>query len=571
MNILSKRVVYCLLISVLLLNVAERYPLVEHERFQADSYYIHMLSGSIVERGYAAWTFTPLSYFGYYPLSYPSGAPFVIGEFSDLTGMSVESSILIVGMLLGMLLVFATFCLAREFLRRTQYALVAALCASLAPRFVDTTYWVGSARGLFVVFLVLFIFLAFRANSTKRMSLNLIAGLMLFGCLASHHMAVLLIVFGLAFVLSIIGSEHLRRINETSRRRRVTQLYISIGVFVAIGTALLVGLNGRSAESTFSESGVLTFEPRIVSIILSLCITYTHQIGLILPFAVVGIVMAFRATHLQPRVLFPLALLVSMSPLLGSPVYLATALPPVVAIFGASWLESLPKSDRRLTIRFFLVLILVCFTISLPYASIARWNNMQYHSGDTVAVGNQVFNDGAYMMYNDADQHFISNVDVQSLRLEAISGASFLGSGISSALSGDVTADQVRSNVTRSTSGFPQNIYVWYEYRQDLFTEQAVDNLMVNGVSVAYNAEIGGTFASDYYARYSRLVVIVDNNWGSTYVGQWGIRPSILTNQLVTASWQEKTYGGFREHSLDSYLIYCTGGVSYFYLGLPVA
>jgi len=571
LNILSKRVVYCLLISVLLLNVAERYPLVEHERFQADSYYIHMLSGSIVERGYAAWTFTPLSYFGYYPLSYPSGAPFVIGEFSDLTGMSVESSILIVGMLLGMLLVFATFCLAREFLRRTQYALVAALCASLAPRFVDTTYWVGSARGLFVVFLVLFIFLAFRANSTKRMSLNLIAGLMLFGCLASHHMAVLLIVFGLAFVLSIIGSEHLRRINETSRRRRVTQLYISIGVFVAIGTALLVGLNGRSAESTFSESGVLTFEPRIVSIILSLCITYTHQIGLILPFAVVGIVMAFRATHLQPRVLFPLALLVSMSPLLGSPVYLATALPPVVAIFGASWLESLPKSDRRLTIRFFLVLILVCFTISLPYASIARWNNMQYHSGDTVAVGNQVFNDGAYMMYNDADQHFISNVDVQSLRLEAISGASFLGSGISSALSGDVTADQVRSNVTRSTSGFPQNIYVWYEYRQDLFTEQAVDNLMVNGVSVAYNAEIGGTFASDYYARYSRLVVIVDNNWGSTYVGQWGIRPSILTNQLVTASWQEKTYGGFREHSLDSYLIYCTGGVSYFYLGLPVA
>jgi hypothetical protein len=556
---------------VLLVTVAERYPLVEHERYAADSYFIHMLSGSIVERGYAAWTFTPLSYFGLYPLSYPSGSPFVIGEFSELTGTSVEFSILLFGMLVGVLLVLATFCLAREFLRRTQYALVAALCASLAPRFVDTTYWVGSARGLFVVFLVLFIFLAFRANSTKRKSLNLIAGLMLFGCLATHHMALLLIMFGLAFVLSVIGSQHLRQINETSRRRRVTQLYISIGVFVAVGTALFVGLLGRSAESTFGESGVLNFEPRIVSIILSLCITYTHQIGLILPFAVVGIVMAFRATHLQPRVLFPLALLVSMSPLFGNPIYVATALPPVVAVFGASWLESMPKSDGRLTIRFFLVLVLVCFTISLPWASTARWNNTQYGSGDTVAVGNQVFDDGAYLMYNDADQRFISNVDVQSLRLAAISGSSYLGSGIPSVLSGDVTADQVRSNVTRSTSGFPQNLYAWYEYRQDSFIEPAVGNLMVNGVSVAYKADIGGSFASDYYARHSRLVVIVDNHWRSTYIGLWSTQPSILTNQLLSATWQERIHGGFREHSLDSYLIYCSGGVSYFYLALPVA
>ena len=556
---------------MLLVTIAERYPLVEHERYQADSYYIHMLSGSIVERGYAAWAFTPLSYFGYYPLSYPSGAPFVVGEFSELTGTSVEFSILLIGMLVGMVLVLATFCLAREFLRRTQYALVAALCASLAPRFVDTTYWVGSARGLFVVFLVLFIFLAFRANSTKRKSLNLIAGLMLFGCLAAHHMALLLIMFGIAFILSVLGSQHLRQINETSRRRRVTQLYISIGVFVAIGTALFVGLLGGSAESTFGESGVLTFEPRIVSTILSLCITYTHQIGLILPFAVVGIIMAFRATHLQPRVLFPLALLVSMSPVFGNPVYVATALPPVVAVFGASWLESLPKSDRRLTVRFLLILILVCFTISLPWASTARWNNMQYHSGDTVAVGDQVFNDGAYLKYNDVDQYIISNVDVQSLRLEAISGASFLRPGVPSVLSGDLTSDQIRGNVTRSTAGFPQNMYNWFEYRQDSYIESAVDNLMVKGVSVAYNAEIGGTFASDYYARHSRLVIMIDNNWGSSYIGQWSIQPSILTDQLLSASWQEKIYGSFREHPLDSYLIYCSGGVSYFYLALPVA
>jgi hypothetical protein len=571
LNILSRRVVICLLVAVLLVTIAERYPLVEHERYQADSYYIHMLSGSIVERGYAAWTFTPLSYFGYYPLSYPSGAPFLVGEFSELAGTSVELSILLIGMLVGMLLVIATFCLAREFLRRTQYALVAALCASLAPRFVDTTYWVGSARGLFVVFLVLFIFLAFRANSTKRTSLNLIAGLMLFGCLATHHMALLLIMFGIAFILSVLGSQHLRLINETSRRRRVTQFYISIGVFVAIGTALFVGLLGGSGESTFGESGVLTFEPRIVSTILSLCITYTHQIGLILPFAVVGIIMAFRATHLQPRVLFPLALLVSMSPLFGNPVYVATVLPPVVAVFGASWLESLKKSDRRQAIRFFLALILVCFTISLPWVSIARWNNVQYIGGDTVAVGDQVFNDGAYLMYNDAGQPFVSNVDVQTLRLEAISGANHLGPGVPSVLNGDVTANQVRSNVTRSTFGFPQNLYIWYEYRQDSLIESAVGRLMMNGVSVAYNAEIGGTFASEYYARHSRLVVIVDNNWESSYVLQWGFRPSILTNQLLTASWQERISGGFREHSLDSYLIYCSGGVSYFYLGLPVA
>jgi hypothetical protein len=92
---LSKKVVLLFLAVLILLSIAVRYPLVEHERFQTDSYTIHYFAKSIVDNGYARWTFHALSYLGYYPISYPSGSAFFLAEFSSVTGMELESSILL--------------------------------------------------------------------------------------------------------------------------------------------------------------------------------------------------------------------------------------------------------------------------------------------------------------------------------------------------------------------------------------------------------------------------------------------------------------------------------------------
>ncbi|MFY9606099.1 MAG: hypothetical protein WAS24_05155, partial [Thermoplasmata archaeon] len=88
MSRVPRNTVLLLLLALILLSVAVRYPLVEHERYQTDSYYIHYLSKTIADDGYAKWTFNSLSYIGYYPFSYPAGVPFLISELSSATGVS---------------------------------------------------------------------------------------------------------------------------------------------------------------------------------------------------------------------------------------------------------------------------------------------------------------------------------------------------------------------------------------------------------------------------------------------------------------------------------------------------
>ena len=115
-----RKTVLLLLFAVILLSLAVRYPLVEHERYETDSYFVHALSNDIVREGQAAWTFSPLSYVGYYPFSYPSGAPFVLAEVSILTGLNVDACILLVDAMIATLFCLVVFCLSREFIHRVE-------------------------------------------------------------------------------------------------------------------------------------------------------------------------------------------------------------------------------------------------------------------------------------------------------------------------------------------------------------------------------------------------------------------------------------------------------------------
>ena len=181
------------LISLILLSIILRYPLVSHERFQTDSYFIHILAGSIINEGRAVWTIDPLSYVGYYPLSYPSGMPFLLSEVSIMTGTSIEVSILISSLVFGILFCIIVFCLARVFLRNNMAIILAVFFTVLAPRFVDTTYWNGSARGPAVVLIALAILVASQYELNRRIIFLVLSIPVVFIVLALHHMVILLV------------------------------------------------------------------------------------------------------------------------------------------------------------------------------------------------------------------------------------------------------------------------------------------------------------------------------------------------------------------------------------------
>ena len=60
-----------ILFIIILLSLIIRIPFTPHE-IGNDSFYVHSMTHSIIQEGYAKWVIHPASLFGLYPYSYPS-------------------------------------------------------------------------------------------------------------------------------------------------------------------------------------------------------------------------------------------------------------------------------------------------------------------------------------------------------------------------------------------------------------------------------------------------------------------------------------------------------------------
>ena len=146
---LGKRTTLSCLIVLTVFNLLLRYPQFPHE-VGIDSFFVHTLSVAIVSDGFARWILNPFSFFGWYPLSYPSAGPFLLSSASVVGDIDVETSIFVVSMLLGPVGILSSFMMAREFRESDLFALGAASLYGLAPRFLAFTLWSASTRSLFM-------------------------------------------------------------------------------------------------------------------------------------------------------------------------------------------------------------------------------------------------------------------------------------------------------------------------------------------------------------------------------------------------------------------------------------
>ena len=545
---------------MILISIALRYPLVEHERHQTDSYFIHHLSDSIDSDGYAKWIFHPLSFFGYYPLSYPSGVPFLIAEFSMLSGLSIEACILVFNLIIASLFCLAAFLLTKQFLSRMDTTLLAVVLAILGSRFVDTSYWDGSARTPLVAIMVLLLAVVFRTSSPKewkRLGVFLPLGI---GCFALHHMAVLLLLFSIAYILTIIGTEYVRTLWPTQRRN-------AVGIYSLIALALIVlvayvffDFFGAMALRNLQTTPVLDIEPVFLSVFLNMAASYTSQIGFVLVFAVASIPLVIRRSPLMVADLYPVFVLVAFVPLLGNSLYTSMILSPFVAMLGAIWFARvLDRRKAKRLIRVVLVLLLAA-SIALPVLSTNRWNTHAMLSGDTVAVGNQDFNDINYALHFDECYYAVANVNSLRLRMEAVSRVPFLGSGILLALNDEVRQADVNANVSLSSSIFPENLYKWFVYEQEPPVDLHVRRLMIEGLC-ALNMY---PEASKYFAGHPKFVVMIDNRWSSEYVTSYSAFQAEFPGELMSSSPSTCHLNTELHQEFSSYLYYRSASVSMF-------
>ena len=555
--VFSKRTILCILVLLVLLSIVFRFPTVEHERYQADSYYIHLLSQSIVDDNYAIWTVTPLSLLGYYPMSYPSGVPFALAEISILTGCSVECSILFLDVFVAALFSLTVFCLGREFIRWDELVLLAVFFATVGPRFVDTSFMVGSARAPMVVLMVLMIFVCLRMNSHRWSSNLLVAALLAFGCFACHHMAVFFLMFGAAYVVSLFGIVVVSRgsILHLNRSMAIySVLTLATALFVSFGFIDSLGPEGTARVGGEWVSGLL---PEALTVVVNMGVSYTRQIGLVLLLAVIGPIVFWSKIRMTPRNIFPVFVLIAFIPLLGRPLYVSMILLPFVSSLGAKMVMLLMRkgANNRSSVAF--LSALGFFYLLLPILSIQEWNSHEYLSGDTVEVDNQVYNDASYLDGQTNQQMTVSNSVILSLQLSALSGCHILHPGLYQVLSGELSPDDLKSNVTWTEADFPENLYSWFTYRSSENVRYYVFGLMTVGFAFVDSSSGIGSGAYAYFSEHSRFFVAIDADLQELYVSEYGISSAALPSELRNASFESESGGIVL---VPSYQIYASAG-----------
>ena len=560
----GRRTVLLLLILVAILAVVIRYPCTEHERYQADSYFIHYLSESIVDAGYAEWTISPLSYVGYFPLSYPSGVPFLLSEMSMLTGLSVDASILLFGIIIGVLFSLGVFCLGREFIPGVEFAILATLLATLGPRFVDTSSWVGSARAPLVLLLMMTVLIAWRSGESGRLRALSVAAMLTFGCIACHHMAVLFVLFGLAYLLASLGMVYSQRRMHLSRKRAATLYLLAVLSLCTIAPFFLFESLLDSVLHSFGSDYVFDFDPAAASVILNLGISYTHQIGFILPIAVLGVIVGWTRARLSIRYLFLILTLVAAIPLLGRALYISMLLLPFVAVLGALVIYQAFRTTKRESLLRVGLTSLIIFSIILPIWSVGFWNGQEYLSGDTVEVPSETYNDASYLRENFKETFAIANSEVTALQMATLAKSYILREGIYSILNGEIDGDKLRSSIELSADRFPENLYSWFTYEESVDIDYFVLGLMTKGYSFLESSQGTSSGAYDYFSSHSNLVVLVDNEWSESYVTEYGVSQSAFLTEIKNGVWID----GESSNAVDSYQVFQSGGMTAYILDL---
>lgn len=346
---LPRKTTFALLGAIIVLSMILRYPRSQHE-VGVDSFFVHTLAVAIVSDGHAEWILNPFSYFGWYPLSYPSAGPFFLGSASSLTGLNLEASILIIALLLGPIGILSAFMMAREFRSDPVFALVVAFLYGLAPRFLAFTLWSASTRSLFMALLPIFMWALlanYRRRSTSRLVVLAISVVML---AATHRLVALLSVVLVAFLLAVtvlvflrILRIHFPRIVLRSRFRRATP-HLALATLVGIAGAMLIGTDVLQ-EYTYGELSSGT-EPYIQ--LLNLSVSIARSGGVALPLMLVGLVVVTRQRNKTIHEPFLALAFLGLIPTLLLRQYAGFyILPLLVLLGGLGFLGLLDVAKRR--------------------------------------------------------------------------------------------------------------------------------------------------------------------------------------------------------------------------------
>ncbi|MBN1502110.1 hypothetical protein JW930_01080 [Candidatus Woesearchaeota archaeon] len=199
----KKTLLVLLLIAVaVIFRFTYRYP------YHPDHYIWGVHANAIIEKGYAPWVLHPMSLFGYYPLSVPSGFEYLSAYLSAMVDVDLPMVYFYFSIFCGLYAGLAVFVMMRHWNTWEVSFLSSAVLLTMAFFMKDTSN-TASTRITNLIFYPLFILILFKIHEhwvhKKKVKIKyIVLEIILFLFMALiHRLSQLLIIFVLAFFCGI--------------------------------------------------------------------------------------------------------------------------------------------------------------------------------------------------------------------------------------------------------------------------------------------------------------------------------------------------------------------------------
>jgi hypothetical protein len=421
----SKMMVYSLIGFIVCISILYRYPDFRHETGM-DSFLLHNMADSISYHGQAKWVINPLSYFGMYAFSYPSAMPFLYSGVSQITSASIEFSILLSGIIFGVLGALFAFLAAREIKENEIFAFFTALTFSTAPFLLNLTTWEGSAKGFVVTLLPVFIFLLLKHLKTANTKFLALSILVLAIMAAMHRIGYIAIFIFFAYLFTLPLHNVTRYIvSPEIRYLRIKRGVAFIAVISSFSLALALlfispGFLG-SADITkqYSETEMLTGTGPLTAL-ANLGISYTGKLGILVPLMFFGIFGLAWQERRNVQEKFLILSIIFLIPFIPMREYMTVFFVAVFSFLIGLSMYYLCRGFRKRK-KTVIAIIIVCIVVSMSFSWMMRdyWREIAPYN----VMTENTHISGIYVKHTlTRTDMFIANKGYVSLRITAISG-----------------------------------------------------------------------------------------------------------------------------------------------------
>lgn len=363
-----------------------------------DSFFLHGLANSINEFNTAKWIIHPASAFGLYPLSYPSGVPYLLSSISQATNLEIEFIILILSIMISLLGGFLAFITCGEFTDNFIAKFFSALTFIIAPRFLYFTEWTILGRTLFIVlFLLLLWFLIKIIKDGWKIKYIALCFIVILSISTIHHYFLLLPIVISAFFVSILFHKLFKKLENKKNNLLIISLLLFILLIFSLYIQFTAFVSYKPDEEIFKR--YLLSGGEFYIILLNIGFFYTLTLGSLIVFSVIYIANILISKKIAEK-LFIYFMLIAFIPFSMDMVYLVLFMLPIFSILaGVGINEVFIQLKKRkymiMPILIAVVLLSINFSYDIVYFQKRTYQNESY--GFYPFIDEQSYNAGIFM------------------------------------------------------------------------------------------------------------------------------------------------------------------------------